>query len=105
MLGLAAKSGKMTEIYKATAKFLERKMQGINTARRMLVDNQRLHGKLNFRQLALLCHALKHPRFSYVVQEHQQSHGVSYDVARKDLLEMADDLNLLIKSKQGAPAT
>ena len=27
MLGLAAKSGNMTEIYKATAKFLERRMQ------------------------------------------------------------------------------
>jgi len=49
----------------------------------------------------LLRHALKHPRFSYVVQEHQRSHGISYDVARKDLLEMANRLTLLIKTKQG----
>ncbi len=81
--------------------FLDEKMQGISEAQRMLVNNPRLHGKLNFRQLALLRHALKHPRFSYVVQEHQRSHGVSYDVARKDLLEMADTLKLLIKTKQG----
>lgn len=81
--------------------FLDEKMQGINEAERLLVDNPRLHGKLNFRQLALLRHALKHPRFSYVVQEHQRSHGVSYDVARKDLLVMADTLKLLVKTKQG----
>ncbi len=81
--------------------FLDEKMQGVNEAERLLIDNPRLRGKLNFRQLALLRHALKHPRFSYVVQEHQRSHGVSYDVARKDLLNMSDKLNLLIKTKQG----
>lgn len=81
--------------------FLHEKMQGIKEAERLLVDNPKLQGKLNFRQLALLRHALKHPRFSYVVQEHQRSHGISYDVARKDLLQMADQLNLLIKTKQG----
>jgi len=81
--------------------FLDKKMHDINEAQQQLMDNPRLNGKLNFRQLALLRHALKHPRFSYVVQEHQQSHGISYDVARKDLLEMADGLKLLLKTKQG----
>jgi len=81
--------------------FLDQKMQEVSEAEQLLVDNPRLKGRLNFRQLALLRHALKHPRFSYVVQEHQQSHGISYDVARKDLLEMADKLKLLVKTKQG----
>ncbi|MCF6323501.1 MAG: Fic family protein [Gammaproteobacteria bacterium] len=81
--------------------FLDKKMQGVQEAERMLMDNPRLSGKLNFRQLALLRHALKHPRFSYVVEEHKRSHGVSYDVARKDLLEMADKLKLLVKTKEG----
>ena len=36
-----------------------------------------------------------------MVQEHQQSHGISYDVARKDLLFMADTLGLLDKTKHG----
>ncbi len=81
--------------------FLDEKAQGINAAELLLQTNDRLRGKLNFRQVALLRHALKHPRFAYVVQEHQQSHGVSYDVARKDLLEMADELKLLVKTKQG----
>jgi Fic family protein len=81
--------------------YLDQKIQGISEAETMLMNNPRLRGKLNFRQLALLRHALKHPRFSYVVQEHQRSHGISYDVARKDLLEMADQLKLLVKTKQG----
>lgn len=81
--------------------FLNQKMRGVKEAEQLLIDNPRLSGKLNFRQLALLRHALKHPRFSYGVQEHQRSHGVSYDVARKDLLEMADKLKLLLKTKQG----
>jgi len=81
--------------------FLDEKVQGINEAKQLLTSNPRLRDKLNFRQLALLRHALKHPRFSYVVQEHQQSHGISYDVARKDLLEMSDTLGLLVKTKQG----
>lgn len=81
--------------------FLAEKMAGVNEAERLLIDNPRLSGKLNFRQLALLRHALKHPRFSYVVQEHERSHGISYDVARKDLLDMSDKLKLLVKTKQG----
>ena len=81
--------------------FLDKKIQGVNEAKRLLMDNPRLSGKLNFRQLALLRHALKHPHFSYVVQEHQHSHGISYDVARKDLLQMSESLKLLLKTKQG----
>ena len=81
--------------------YLDKKTQSVNEATQMLVNNPRLKHKLNFRQLALLRHALKNPRFSYVVQEHQQSHGISYDVARKDLLLMADTLGLLDKTKRG----
>ena len=81
--------------------FLDKKMKDINEAEELLKSNKKLKGKLNFRQLALLRHALKHPRFAYVIQEHQRSHGISYDVARKDLLQMADELKLLIKTKQG----
>lgn len=85
----------------ALRSYLDQKVQDINDAQEMLVSNPRLRGKLNFRQLALLRHALTHPRFSYVVQEHQQSHGVSYDVARKDLLMMADTFTLLDKTRRG----
>lgn len=85
----------------ALHEFLRKKAQNINDAEQMLARNPRLKGRLNFRQLALLRHALKHPRFAYAIDQHQNSHGISYDVARKDLLFMADDLRLLTKTKDG----
>ncbi|MFK8067293.1 MAG: Fic family protein [Gammaproteobacteria bacterium] len=81
--------------------FLDTKIKAVSEAEEWLNRNDRLRGKLNFRQLALLRHALKHPRFSYVIEEHQMSHALSYDVARKDLIKMSDELNLLVKTKQG----
>ncbi len=81
--------------------YLDRKSQELSITAHRFENNKRLKGRLNFRQLALLRHAIKHPRFAYVVQEHQNSHAISYDVARKDLLELSDDLKLLIKTKQG----
>lgn len=86
---------------KALHEFLAEKTRGISEAEQMLVQNARFKRQLNFRQLALLRHALKHPRFSYVIEEHQRSHGISYDVARKDLLAMAEEFKLLTKAKDG----
>ena len=81
--------------------YLRVKAQEISRAEQLLTLNPRLKDKLNFRQLSLLRHALKNPRFSYVIEEHQRSHGVSYDIARKDMLYMADVLRLLDKARQG----
>lgn len=85
----------------ALHEFLRNKVRDISDAEQMLTQNARLKDRLNFRQLALLRHALKHPRFAYVIEEHQHSHGISYDVARKDLLFMAEELKLLTKTKEG----
>ncbi|TPW16983.1 MAG: hypothetical protein FD130_837 [Halothiobacillaceae bacterium] len=85
----------------ALHEFLRTKTREINEAEQMLMQNPRLKDRLNFRQLALLRHALKHPRFAYVIEEHQRSHGISYDVARKDLLFMAEGVKLLTKTKEG----
>jgi hypothetical protein len=85
----------------ALHEYLRNKVRDIGEAEQMLTRNPRLAGKLNFRQTALLRHALKHPRFAYVIEEHQRSHGVSYDIARKDLLAMADTLRLLNKTREG----
>lgn len=84
----------------ALHEYLRGKVRDINEAAQMLTRNPRLVGRLNFRQTALLRHALKHPRFAYVIEEHQRSHGISYDVARKDLLAMAA-LDLLKRTRQG----
>lgn len=93
--------GVIHQAIEALHDYLDKKTHDINITEQLLQKNDRLKGKLNFRQLALLRHALKHPRFAYIVQEHQQSHGISYDVARKDLSELSDKLKLLLKTKQG----
>ncbi len=81
--------------------YLEKKAKDIEDAQETLRNAKHLGGKLNFRQLAILRHALKHPRFIYNINEHRNSHGISYETARKDLLQMSDDLNLLSKLKEG----
>lgn len=81
--------------------YLDAKTQSLAKAQQQLKANPKLSGKLNFRQLALIKHALEHPGHSYTIEPHQRAHGVSYDIARKDLLQMADELQLLIKSKHG----
>jgi len=47
-------------------------------------------GLFNHRQAEVVRHALKHPGQRYTIQSHQTSHGVSYQTARTDLLDLAD---------------
>ena len=70
--------------------YLDKKARDLEFAEKSLHDIK-LDKKLNLRQLTLLRHALKHPRFIYKITEHQNSHGISYETARKDLQQMADD--------------
>lgn len=44
--------------------------------------------RLNYRQLALVNHALKNPNATYSVESHRHSHNVSYETARSDLLDL-----------------
>lgn len=91
----------IVEAVKELHRYLETKMRGVEEAENLLQNNDRLKSTLNFRQLHLLKHALKHPRFIYKIVEHQNSHGVTYETARKDLLQMSDKLGLLTKLKEG----
>jgi Fic family protein len=53
---------------------------------------------LNHRQQSLVSHALRHPQHRYTIESHQTSHGVVYETARTDLLDLADR-GLLQKEK------
>jgi len=60
----------------------------------------RLHGiaGLNYRQQALISHALRHPHQRYTFKSHQMSHGVVYQTARTDLLDL--EQRRLLRSKK-----
>ena len=81
--------------------YLDKKSSEIEEAEKIIEGTKRLQGKLNFRQLSVLRHALKHPNAVYTIQGHQKSHAVTYQTARTDLLKMSDDLKLLQKRKVG----
>ncbi|MCX6340639.1 MAG: Fic family protein [Candidatus Aureabacteria bacterium] len=51
---------------------------------------------LNYRQYSLLQHALKHPDAIYRFKSHMNTHSISYQTARTDILELSE-LNFLEK--------
>lgn len=63
--------------------YLARKAREVRGTEKLL-----LKADLNHRQVALLSHALRHPDAEYTFRSHQTSHGVVYQSARTDLLEL-----------------
>ena len=77
-------------------RYLDRKAAQVRRLDRLLAPSARF----NHRQKALLAHALRHPCARYLIRAHGRSHGVAYDTARTDLLELAD-FQLLSKRQEG----
>jgi Fic family protein len=65
-------------------RYLELKTKQIAEAEKLLRDR----GEFNYRQLALLSHALRKPHAEYTVKSHQVSHDVAYATARADLRDL-----------------
>lgn len=64
--------------------YLARKARQVRETEKLLRQ-----ADLNHRQVALLSHALRHPDAEYTFRSHQMSHGVVYQSARTDLLDLA----------------
>lgn len=70
--------------------YLEVKQRQIAATQRLLRKSEMLRERLNFRQVALVRHAMKHPGYVYTIESHRKSHNVSYATARTDLLNLVE---------------
>ncbi len=85
---------------KALLDYLERTTAEQRQTEQLLSRPGELRSQLNHRQISLLTHALKHAGAEYRVSGHQRTHGVVYQTARTDLLQLAE-LGLLIQCQEG----
>lgn len=67
---------------------------------RTCMDALEKHPELNYRQQALVSHALRHPGFVYNISGHMTRQAVTYATARSDLLSLAK-LKLFEQKKAG----
>lgn len=81
-------------------KYLQRKAAELEETRTALARSRVMQSLLNPRQVGLVNHALKNPGYTYVIESHKGSHGVSYQTARTDLLSLAE-LGVLDQGKRG----
>jgi Fic family protein len=76
--------------------YLEREQIKLREAEKLL---ESFHEELNYRQRALISHALKHPNERYTARLHEGKHHVTYATARTDLMEL-EKLRLLKRAKK-----
>jgi Fic family protein len=86
----------LTRAIKELHAYLERKMAEVRNAEELL----RQSPDLNYRELALLGHAMRNADARYTIKSHRTSHNVSYETARSDLLDL-ESRGFLRKQKRG----
>lgn len=84
----------------ALHEYLARKAGEQRETEKLLAGSLKLRTRFNYRQVALLTHALRNTGEGYRVDAHQRSHNVVYQTARNDLLDL-HSLGLLEKARQG----
>ncbi len=77
-------------------KYISKKQRELKAASQTV----RLLPGLNHRQQELVNHAIHHPDSTYTIVRHMRTHGVVYQTARTDLLQLAKR-GLLTKAKDG----
>lgn len=82
-------------------KYANKKINEIESTEKILKKSKSLRRDLNHRQYSLIRHALKHPGYIYTINEHMNIHGIVYETARRDLIYLADSLDMIIKIKNG----
>lgn len=81
--------------------YILRKTEEQKDTEQLLASNApELRFRLNHRQISILRTALKHPDAALRIDMHQNTHGVVYQTARGDLLDL-ESLGLLSKAKRG----
>ncbi|MBX3474479.1 MAG: Fic family protein [Planctomycetes bacterium] len=88
----------LDQAVRALEQFIEAKRQEVQRV------NQKLKGaaSLNHRQRELIIHAVRHPGQEYTFASHRNSHGVTYQTARSDLLNLEDRglLRRIVRGKE-----
>lgn len=77
-------------------RYLERKTAEIMNADQLL----RSFPGFNRRQKALIYDAIQHPGRSYAIKAHKNTHGIAYDTARRDMLDLVKK-KFLLQSREG----
>lgn len=77
-------------------KYLEKETQELAQIETLL----HRHKALNYRQLALLKHALKNPGTHYFIASHKEANNITYQTARTDLLQL-EKLKFLTRTHIG----
>lgn len=80
--------------------YLKRKENEIRRIESLVRRSPKLRQLLNHRQIELINRALKKPESIFYIESHRGAHGVAYQTARNDLLELVN-LGLLEKSSIG----
>jgi Fic family protein len=80
--------------------YIARKSAQQHDTERIISNSPALRSRLNHRQMAALRSALAHPEVPMRIDVHQHVHGVVYQTARADLLEM-EALGIFYRTKRG----
>ncbi len=81
--------------------YLHRYVQKKSAEVRQLEQRMRNETRFNYRQLALISHALRHPNHRYTVKSHETSHNVTPQTARTDLKELCDSGLFEMQKRKG----